>query len=100
MPQTQIVSYLLAGKPMDSMGSSDTTTMNSARNALAMQGGGLLASQLGRRLGLEEVGVESSIGTSGETNTALVLGKFLSPRLFISYGISSPNRSIRKLRTH
>jgi translocation and assembly module TamB len=32
--------------------------------------------------------VENSIGNSGETNTALVLGKFLSPRLFISYGIS------------
>jgi translocation and assembly module TamB len=34
------------------------------------------------------VGVESSTRTSGQTNTALVLGKFLSPRLFISYGIS------------
>jgi translocation and assembly module TamB len=88
MPQTQIVSYLLVGKPVDSIQSGDTTQVNSARNALAMQGGGLIASQLGRRLGLEEVGVESSIGNSGETNTALVLGKFLSPRLFISYGIS------------
>jgi len=88
MPQTQIVSYLLVGKPVDSIQSGDTTSVNSARNALAMQGGGLIASQLGRRLGLEEVGVESSIGNSGETNTALVLGKFLSPRLFISYGIS------------
>ena len=38
--------------------------------------------------GLEEVGVESSLGTDGTANTALVLGKFLSPRLFISYGIS------------
>ena len=88
MPQTQIVSYLLAGKPMDSIQSGDTSSVNSARSALAMQGGGLIASQLGRRLGLEEVGVENSIGNSGETNTALVLGKFLSPRLFISYGIS------------
>ena len=88
MPQTQIVSYLLTGKSMSSMGSSDTTTMNSARETLAFQGGGLLASQLGRRLGLEEVGVESSTDSAGESNTSLVLGKFLSPRLFISYGIS------------
>ena len=88
MPQTQIVSYLLVGKPVDSIQSGDTSSVNSARSALAMQGGGLIASQLGRRIGLEEVGVESSIGNSGETNTALVLGKFLSPRLFISYGIS------------
>lgn len=88
MPQTQIVTYLLTGKAPDSMSGSDTATMSSARDTLTMQGGGLLASQIGRRLGLEEVGVESSFGTDGTENTALVLGKFLSPRLFISYGIS------------
>jgi translocation and assembly module TamB len=88
MPQTQIVTYLLTGKPMDSVAGNDTATMSNARETLALQGGGLLASQLGRRLGLEEVGVESSVGSDGGANTALVLGKFLSPRLFISYGIS------------
>jgi translocation and assembly module TamB len=88
MPQTQIVTYLLTGKAPDSMTGNDTATMTSARDTLTMQGGGLLASQIGRRLGLEEVGVESSLGTDGTANTALVLGKFLSPRLFISYGIS------------
>lgn len=88
MPQTQIVSYLLTGKSIDSMQTGDTAAISSIQNTLALQGGGLLASQIGRRLGLEEVGVESSIDSTGETNTALVLGKFLSPRLFISYGIS------------
>ena len=88
MPQTQIVSYLLVGKPIDSMQSGDAATVRSASDALAMQGGGLLASQIGRRIGLEEVGVESSTDSTGETNQQLVLGKFLSPRLFISYGIS------------
>lgn len=88
MPQTSIVSYLLVGKPIDDMQNSDRATMSSARDTLSVQGGGVLASQLGRRLGLDEVGVESSTGTSGQSNQALVLGKFLSPRLFISYGIS------------
>jgi translocation and assembly module TamB len=88
MPQTQIVTYLLTGKAPDSMSGTDTATMASARDTLTVQGGGLLASQLGRRLGLEEVGVESSLDSDGSANTALVLGKFLSPRLFISYGIS------------
>ena len=37
---------------------------------------------------IEEVGVESTVNSAGEANTALVLGKFLSPRLFVSYGIS------------
>ena len=88
MPQTQIVTYLLTGKPIDSVGGNDTAAMSSAREGLALQGGGLLASQIGRRLGLEEVGVQSSLGSDGDANTELVLGKFLSPRLFISYGIS------------
>ena len=88
MPQSQIVSYLLTGKTVDSMTGSDTSSVNSARDSLAMQGGGFLASQLGRRIGLEEVGVESTINSAGEADTALVLGKFLSPRLFVSYGIS------------
>jgi translocation and assembly module TamB len=88
MPQSQIVSFLLTGKTMDSVTGSDASSINSARDSLAMQGGGFLASQLGRRIGLEEVGVESTINSAGEANTALVLGKFLSPRLFVSYGIS------------
>lgn len=88
MPQSQIVSYLLTGKTMESVTGSDVSSVNSARDSLAMSGGGFLASQLGRRIGLEEVGVESTINSAGEANTALVLGKFLSPRLFVSYGIS------------
>ncbi|HSS06738.1 MAG TPA: translocation/assembly module TamB domain-containing protein, partial [Rhodanobacteraceae bacterium] len=88
MPQSQIVSYLLTGKTVDSMTGTDTSSVNSARDSLAMQGGGFLASQLGHRIGLEEVGVESTVDSAGQANTALVLGKFLSPRLFVSYGIS------------
>ena len=88
MPQTSIMSYLLVGKGIDDMQSGDAATMSSAQDALTLQGGGLLASQLGRRIGLEEVGVESTTSSAGQTNTALVLGKYLSPRLFISYGIS------------
>jgi translocation and assembly module TamB len=88
MPQTQIASYLLTGKSMGSGSSGDMMSTTSARDTLAFQGGGLLASQIGRRLGLEEVGVESSVNSAGDSNTSLVLGKFLSPRLFISYGIS------------
>jgi translocation and assembly module TamB len=84
MSQTQIVSYLLIGKPLDELQSGEATTVRSASNALAIQGGGFLAAQLGRRIGIEQVGVE----TDTKNQSALVLGKFLSPRLFISYGIS------------
>jgi translocation and assembly module TamB len=88
MPQSQIVAYLVVGKPLDEMQGGDRSTVSSARDALTAQGGGFLANRLGRRLGLEEVGVEKNVDSEGVSNTSLVLGKFLSPRLFISYGIS------------
>jgi len=84
MPQSQILSYMLIGKPIDEAGSQEVATVGAARENIALQGGGLIASQLGRRVGLEQVAVESS----GQDDTSLVLGKFLSPRLFVSYGIS------------
>jgi translocation and assembly module TamB len=88
MPQTQIVSYLLTGSSADSSTGSEMMTSSGARDTLARQGGGFLASQLGRRLGIEEIGFQSSVNAEGESTSSLVLGKFLSPRLFISYGIS------------
>ncbi len=84
MTQTQIMSYLLVGKPIDDLQNRDTAAVGSARDTLALQGGGLIAAQLGRRLGLGQVGVE----TNSANDTSLVLGRFLSPRLFVSYGIS------------
>jgi len=84
LTQAQTVSYLLTGKPLDDLKSSDATQVGVARDNLALQGGGVLASQIGRRIGLEEVGIESR----GTDDASLVLGKFLSPRLFVSYGIS------------
>jgi translocation and assembly module TamB len=84
LTQSETVAYLLTGRPMEDMRSQDTAAVGSATDALALQGGGLLASQLGRRIGLEQVSVESR----GLDDTSLVLGKFLSPRLFVSYGIS------------
>jgi translocation and assembly module TamB len=84
LSQTQIVSYLLVGKPLDELQSGEASSVKSASNSLALQGGGYLAAQLGRRVGLEEVGVE----TDTNNQQSFVLGKFLSPRLFVSYGIS------------
>jgi translocation and assembly module TamB len=84
LPQSQILSYLVTGKPIDDLSSSDKATIGTASNQLALQGGSILAAQLGKRIGLEQVDVESN----GTTDTSIVLGKFLSPRLFVSYGIS------------
>ncbi|MFM8517644.1 MAG: translocation/assembly module TamB domain-containing protein [Nevskiaceae bacterium] len=82
LPQSQVVSLLLAGGTLESAQSSDTA--NAGRDALLAQGGAILAQQLGQRIGIEDVGIEQNLANE----TSLVFGKYLSSRLYISYGIS------------
>ncbi|MEX1994389.1 MAG: translocation/assembly module TamB domain-containing protein [Steroidobacteraceae bacterium] len=84
LPQAQIASLLIVGRSLDSLQGSDRDDLESGSAGLAAQGGALLAGQLGRYVGLDEVGLSQD----ADAGTALVLGKFLSPRLYISYGIS------------
>lgn len=82
IPQSQIVSLILAGGSLEA--AQNDPTRGATRSELLSQGGAILAAQLGSRIGLEEVSIESTL----DNETALVLGKYLSPRLYVSYGIS------------
>jgi translocation and assembly module TamB len=84
MTQSEALSYLLTGRSLDTLQSGEASTVNDAAESLAVSGGGLLLGQVGRRIGLDEVSVERT----DSDDTAVVLGKFLSPRLFVSYGVS------------
>jgi translocation and assembly module TamB len=84
LPQAQIASMLVVGHALDNLQGDDRDSLDAERASLAAQGGALLAGQLGRYVGLDEAGVAQD----SDTGTALVLGKFLSPRLYVSYGIS------------
>ena len=84
MPNNEALSYLLTGRSINTLQSSEVTSVNRAAESLAISGGGLLLGGLGSRLGLDEVSVEST----GNDDTQVVLGKALSPKLFVSYGIS------------
>jgi len=85
MPQSQIASLLLVGRRLDNLDLNDRQSLGGSSGDMAAQGGAVLAGQLGRYIGLDEIGYE----TDAETAEAeLVLGKFLSPRLYVSYGIS------------
>ena len=82
LPQSQIVSLILAGGTLES--AQAASGGNAGRDALIAQGGAILAQQLGNRIGIEDVGIEQNLSNE----TSLVLGKYLSPRLYVSYGIS------------
>ncbi|TLY90500.1 MAG: hypothetical protein E6K40_17100, partial [Gammaproteobacteria bacterium] len=83
LPQSQVVSLILAGGSLES--AQNRTTGNSGAGTAALaQGGAILAQQLGSHVGIEDVSLESDI----TNETSLVLGRYLSPRLYVSYGIS------------
>lgn len=82
LPQSQVVSLILAGGTIE--GNQSGNSNNASRDALLAQGGAILAQQLGQRIGIEDVGIEQNLANE----TSLVFGKYLSSRLYISYGIS------------
>jgi translocation and assembly module TamB len=84
LPQSQIVSLILAGGGLESAQNRQSTNNNQAGNEALAQGSAILAQQLGSRVGIEDVSLESNLANE----TSLVLGKYLSPRLYVSYGIS------------
>ena len=88
LPQSQIVSLILSGGGGDStlqmlQATAAQNQQSTAANELLTQGGAILAQQLGSRIGLPDISVETDLNNE----TSLVLGKYLSPRLYVSYGV-------------
>lgn len=83
MPDSEVLSYLVIGRPLNQTSTAEQQKLSSASSQLGIAGGALLAGKLGRELGIEEVSVQSQ----APGQAALVLGKYLSPRLYVSYGI-------------
>ena len=84
MTQSEALAYLTLGRPLPSLSSSELQQVDMARSALNA-GVGLLTAQLGTRLGLDDAGIMQSRALGGEV---LGVGKYLSPRLYVSYGVA------------
>ncbi|MFC5571187.1 translocation/assembly module TamB domain-containing protein [Lysobacter yangpyeongensis] len=82
--QSEALSYLALGRPLSSASSDESRQLNAANAALSA-GGSMLASQLGAKIGLDDAGVMESRALGG---SVLGVGKFLSPRLYVGYGVS------------
>ncbi len=87
LSQEEQLSWLVLGRPL----STTTTTgqagqLDEARASLGLAGGDLLAQQLAPRLRLDEVSVGARPGETADM-ARLTIGKYLSPKLFVSYGV-------------
>ena len=85
MEQSDALAYLVTGKPLSEVNSGEGSAVNSAAQSLGSAGGDLLAKRVGSKLGVDDIGVSSSNALGG--NSAFTVGKYLSPRLYLSYGI-------------
>jgi translocation and assembly module TamB len=80
MSESEIMSYLVLGRPMSSSG--DQSALASAALLYGMQQGTNVAGGIGKRFALDDAYVE---GGSEAKETAFVAGKYLSPKLYVSY---------------
>ena len=84
METSEALAWLVFGRPLSRTSGSENEQLGAAALALGA-GGNLVAQQLGTQLGLDEAGVTDSRNLGGATFT---VGKYVSPRLFLSYGVS------------
>jgi translocation and assembly module TamB len=84
MGETDVLSYILFGRPAENASGEQGAMMAKAALALSLTSGDRLARILGDRFGLDEMRVESS--DTGD-QASLMIGRYLSPKLYVSYGI-------------
>src|SRR5512138_722564 len=86
MGQADALSYLVAGKPLDALGHSECEgdAVQTAARSLGNAAGGLVAKNIGKLFGIDEIGISDNEMIGG---SAFTIGQYLSPRLFLSYGV-------------
>tara|TARA_R110000868_G_scaffold410505_4_gene698888 strand:- start:134592 stop:138338 length:3747 start_codon:yes stop_codon:yes gene_type:complete len=93
LSEADILSYLVLGYPSSSASAGEGQAIWQAANALSLGGADVskIRKQLQNTLGLDELTVQSGSyvdsNSQVQNNTSLVLGKMLTPRIFVSYSI-------------
>ncbi|KRG63275.1 pathogenicity protein [Stenotrophomonas humi] len=84
MSQSEALAYLVLGRSL-SMASNDQAQQVNAASAALSAGSGLLAAQVGAKLGLDDAGVSQSRALGG---SVIGVGKYITPKLYVGYGVS------------
>lgn len=85
MDDSDILSYIVVGRPLNAASQAEGEALYQAARQLGLAGGGLLARRLEETFGFDELSIQPLTDTSEDP--ALVVGKYLSPRLYVSYAI-------------
>jgi translocation and assembly module TamB len=82
MDDTDVLAYLILGRAMETAGGEDAALLQ--RAAVSLGVGTELARDIASEVGVDVVNVEAS---AEHSEAALVLGKYLSPRLYVQYAV-------------
>lgn len=86
MSDSDIMAYIVLGHPLSGDRSQAGTVMEAAGLLLSAGQSAVLREQIAGRLGIDTLGMETHKGDA--TKSLLTVGKYLTPKLFISYGRS------------
>jgi translocation and assembly module TamB len=86
MPDTDVLAYVILGHPLGGDSGQAGLLMAAAGALLARGESAVLQDRLKRRLGIDVLEVDS--GSEDVAGSMVTIGKYLSPRLYLSYGQS------------
>ena len=85
MTQSEQLSWLVLGRPLNNASSEESSLIAQAALALGIKGSGRITQGIGEQLGVDEFGIEA--GNAPGEQAAFVVGKYLTPKLYVSYGL-------------
>ena len=93
LPDAEALSYLLTGNGLKQAGKSEGSEIAGAALSVGVSKSEPLLQQLGDRLGLDELSVNSE---GGIEESSLILGKYLNPDLYLGYsqGLFNPEGAV------
>ncbi|MCS3903602.1 translocation and assembly module TamB [Methylohalomonas lacus] len=86
MPEADILSYIVTGRPLSGAGSGDGNALLNAAANLGLKRTESLQQTIADTFGIDTLSVDTGTTSSGEVDAKLTVGKYLAPNLYISYG--------------
>lgn len=84
LPEAEVVALIVTGRPFSSLGNSDETALLGSIARLGLARGRGISERFRNTLGLDTLAITN---TGDINNSLLTVGKYLSPSLFVRYGL-------------
>lgn len=96
MPDADILSYIVVGRPVSGLTTGEGNMLMDAAVAMGVRGTESLRQDIAGTLGLDELTLTA--GGVGDTDARLTVGKYLTPRLYVSYGAGLVETAVDTMR--